>query len=160
MCNSSDCFFIVVGWQVYTSTHWDAKTNTTTYCHISLDGLNAEHIQMFLDWVAFTGICGHTIKDRLRHHHILTLVAWCSWCWTIRCVSSFNYFNRGQSTHTNTKSNSYVQTDSCYFREGYSLTDYIYLHLCTNNCQFGGMCLNLLNLQYLNCMSFSIQNQA
>ena len=90
---------------------------TTTYCHISFDGLNDEQTQIFLHWVPFTGICGHTVIDRSRHHHTLTLLAWCSWCWTIRCVFSFNYVNSRQSTHTNTKSNSYVRTDSCYFKK-------------------------------------------
>ena len=114
-------FFIVFFWHVSTSTHWDAKTNTTTYCHVSLDGFNAQQVQMFLDRVVFTGICCHTVIDRPRHHHILTLVAWCSWCWTIRCVSSFNYFNTSQFTHTNTKRNGYLRNDSCCCREEYNL---------------------------------------
>ena len=119
--NSSDCFFIVVCLQVSTSTHWDAKTKTTTYCQIAFDGFSAEQLQMFLDWVALTGICGHTFIDRLRHHHILTLLAWCSSWWTLRCVSSFNYFNRRQFTHTNTKCNSYLRNDSCCYRGKYNL---------------------------------------
>ena len=98
-----------------------AKTKTTTYCHISVDGLNAEQLQMFLDCVAFTGICGHTVIDRLRHHHILTVLAWCSWCWTIWCFCFFNYFKMCQFLHTNTKSNCYVWTYSYCCREKYNL---------------------------------------
>ena len=47
-----------------------------------------------------------------RHHHILTLVTWCSWCWTIRYVSSFNYVYMHQFTYTNTKMNRYLRIDS------------------------------------------------
>ena len=35
----------------------------------------------------------YTLIDRPRHYYLQTLLAWCSWCWTIRCVCSFNYFN-------------------------------------------------------------------
>ena len=59
----------------------------------------------------------YTLIDRPRHHHILTLVAWCSWCWTIPCVSSFNYVNMCQSTQTNTKRNSYLRSNSCCCRD-------------------------------------------
>ena len=59
----------------------------------------------------------YTLIDRPRHHDILTLLAWCSWCWTIRCISSFNYVNMRQSTHTNTKRNSYLWSNSCCCRD-------------------------------------------
>ena len=121
MLNVSHRFFIVFFWQVYTSTHWDAKTKTTTYCHIWLDGLNAEQVQMFQDWFSFAGICWHTVIDRPSHHHTVTLLTWCSWCWTLWCVSSFNYVNRRQFTHTNTKCNSYLRNDSCCYREEYNM---------------------------------------
>ena len=51
----------------------------------------------------------------------MTLVAWCNSCWKIRCVSSFNYFNMSQFTHTNTTTNSYLRNDSCCCREYYNL---------------------------------------
>ena len=59
----------------------------------------------------------YTLIDRPRHHYLQTLVAWCSWCWTIRCLSSFNYVNMRQSTYTNTKSKSYLRTDSYCCRD-------------------------------------------
>ena len=72
----------------------------------------------------------YTLIDRPRHYYLQTLVAWCSWCWTIRCLSSFNYVNMRQSTYTNTKSKSYLRTDSycCRDTNKCNLSEYIRLY--------------------------------
>ena len=69
--NSCVYFYFKFSSQVFASTQWNANNNITTYCQISLDGLNDEQVQIFLNWVAFAGVRRHTLIDRLIHHHTL-----------------------------------------------------------------------------------------
>ena len=69
--NSCVYFYFKFSLQVFASTQWNENNNITTYWQTSLAGLNDEHVQMFLHWVAFAGVRNHTFIDRPRHHHIL-----------------------------------------------------------------------------------------
>ena len=56
----------------YTRPHIHRQTKTPSHTDgQTADGLNAEHVHMFLYWFSFTGIRGHTLMDRPIHHHTL-----------------------------------------------------------------------------------------
>ena len=111
--NSSDCFFIVVCLQVSTSTHWDAKKKSNTYCHTSLHGLIAQHFWLFFHCILLTGMDIHTLRCKDEDHHILSDSVWWVQCGTGTDVSGLSCVHRYMRPHSHRQTKTPSHIDTC-----------------------------------------------